>query len=335
MKCKFVLNQSMYNGSQASATHLVPVVVTPNRQLTSLAYIFILLFGMLLPALSHAQQQSDLYLGDVNFWHAKPISNLKKITDTPAYTNQPYFFSSNALYFTEMLTNDGVQQTDIFKLNLPKLDTHNFTQSPESEYSPTPLPKGKGMSVIRVNAQGKQELWRLDASGGAVEHLVPAIEPVGYQVWINEHELLLFVLGEPNTLQRVDTRLGKEKGVVIDTNIGASLYQFNRSVWFLYSHTQDANVLKAYNAKTNKTMVVGNLPDAASYFSVSATGDIITSNGESLFHQKLFQKGGKLQVQSSWRKIDVPEVACKSGVSRTAISHFGDKIVLVCPRVAP
>jgi hypothetical protein len=289
-------------------------------------------FALVFSFAASAQQGSDIYMGKLNLWHQNPISDLVRITDTDAYTNQPYFFDSDHLYFTQSLSQGDASQMDIFRYQLSNNSITNLTQSNQSEYSATPLPKGSGMSVIRVNSEGKQELWALDLQGQPKQHLAAGIEPVGYQVWLNNDELLLFVLGEPNTLQRVHANSESKESKVIDSNIGASLYQFERSDWFLYSQDQDSPHLKAYNAKSEETTQVATLPTGSVYFSVSATGHVFTSNGETLFHRQLILKGDKLQAEGNWNPIKIATKACQSGISRTAVSHFGDKIALVCPR---
>jgi hypothetical protein len=309
--------------------------VTIERKMKAIHPYFALAFAALFTSLLtslHAQEASDIYLGKLNLWHKQPITDLVRVTDTDGYTNQPYFFGSGSLYFTQAVTKEQQSQMDIFKYQLSGEAISNVTQSPESEYSPTPLPKGSGMSVIRVNAEGKQELWTLDDKGQAIEHLVPAIEPVGYQVWINNSELLLFVLGEPQTLQRVSIDTPDAVGKVVDSFVGASLYQFENSNWFLYSQTQDGNLLKAYNAKLDSTITVTELPEGSQYFSVSSTGHIITSDGNTLYHRQLIAKGDKLRAQGNWERITIDGSECQSGISRTALSHFGDKIALVCTR---
>lgn len=282
---------------------------------------------------SQAQQSSNIYLGKFSVSKGAQINELTAITNNAAYTNQPYFFSEHELYYTQALINGDQEQMDSFVFNLLAQTNTNLTNSSSSEYSPTPLPNRNGFSVIRVNEAGKQELWSYTKEGKALEHLVPAIEPVGYQVWINKNELLLFVLGEPHTLQRLDTKLPDNKGKIIDDNIGASLYRFQKSDWFLYTkHEGDAKapMLKAYNATTNETVDVGPLIVGSEYFSVSATGHLLTSDSMELHHRRITISGGKPKFKAIWGKVKVDHAGCQNGISRTAISTFGDRIALVC-----
>jgi hypothetical protein len=296
----------------------------------------ILCYGLIFPNALLAQQGSDVYVGKINLFEKQGVHSLEKVSDNAQYSNQPYFFGHDHLFFTQAVKTGDAEQMDIFKYHLLTSSLENHTNSAQSEYSPTPLPNGKGMSVIRVNSDGKQELWRLDGDGNAVEHLVPAIEPVGYQVWLNQHELLLFVLGEPHTLQRVDIRKPSASGKVIDRNIGASLYRFEQSDWYLYSAMEEneessAAKLKAFNAKTNEIIPITNLPANSSYFSITPTGHIITSDGETLFQKQVIRKGERLDSVSDWTAIILPEGKCSKGISRTNVAKHGGLIALVCP----
>lgn len=299
-----------------------------------------LLLSLFGAAFSHAQEGSDIYIGKLNFWHKQPITELTQVTDNNRYSNQPYFFDSQHLYFTQAEisetptanTTELAQQMDIFVYQLSEQSMKNVTNSSESEYSPTPVPNSQDMSVIRVNAENKQELWTIDTSGQLKTHLVPAIEPVGYQVWLNAEELLLFVLGEPHSLQRVNIKTPNAQGEVVDTHIGASLFQFEQSDWFLYSKNTDTNMLKAYNAAQGTSQDVTELPAGSVYFSVGATGHVMTSDGNTLYHRQIIKKGKRLQAQGTWTPIKIEGEACQNGISRTAISHFGDKVALVCAR---
>ena len=296
--------------------------------------VLILLTGLCLISTANAQQGSDIYLGQLRIGEAPKVSDLQAVTNNPAYTNQPYFFNASSLYFTQELKGEEAQngQMDTFVYDLPSKSVRNVSQSSESEYSPTPTPDGNGLSVIRVNAEGKQELWQLGFSGEPLQHYVPAVEPVGYQVWMNEKELLLFVLGEPHTLQKVSIDKPNNKGAVVDDNIGASLYRVNNSDWFLYSRAAEKSELKAYHQKTGVKKVLAELPKGSQYFSVSANGNVVTSDGNSLYYTEVtLANDGDLSSEGEWSKITVEHAKCRSGVSRTAISPDGQTLALVCP----
>lgn len=281
----------------------------------------------------NAQQNSDIWVAKLNLWEKEPITELVQITNTDSYTNQPYFFDNTRLFYTQAIGIDDEKfQTDVWLFNF-KLGTNtNITESLESEYSPTPVPNSKNMSVIKVNDAGKQELWEINQQGKVLKDLAHKVEPVGYQVWLNNKELLLFVLGEPNTLQRIDTTPEGAIPKIIDTNIGASLFRFEKTNWFLYTSNLDGNFLNAYNSHTNKIIQIVRMPKNSEYFSVSPMGNVITSDGETLWRGKFMVKGEKIKAMNKWQEIKIDHDACGKGISRTAISPDTSMIALVCPR---
>ena len=88
----------------------------------------------------------------------------------------------------------------------PRARSTRVTNTPESEYSPTVTPDGAHISVIRVEADGTQRLWRFTLDGRSPELVLTDVKPVGYHAWVDDHTLALFVLGSPATLQLADTR---------------------------------------------------------------------------------------------------------------------------------
>lgn len=297
---------------------------------------------------AQAPSGSDIWLARLNVNAAEPISDLVAISNNKLYTNQPYFFDNTRLYYTQMVVQEvakddseqNVQQTDVILFDIALGKTKNLTQSLSAEYSPTPIPNKQGMSVIRVNEEGKQELWALDAQGKQVSHLAPEIEPVGYQVWLNNTELLLFVLGavdasgeaEPHQLQRVHANTNGELSI-IDQGIGASLYRFKQTQWFLYSKDmgEEGNWLYAYHATTRKKLRIATLPQGSEYFAITPSGIVFTSDGKQLWRRQLVDLKTKLAPQQEWDSIKIKEKNCQKGVSRIGISPDESMIALVCP----
>jgi dipeptidyl aminopeptidase/acylaminoacyl peptidase len=144
------------------------------------------------------------------------------VSENAGYDNQPSFTpDGRAVLFTS--NRDG-KQTDIYRYDLATGALTQLTHTTESEYSPIVTPDGRTFSVIRVEADGTQRLWRFDLDGSNPRLVLENVKPVGYHVWIDASHLGLFVLGagrEPATLQLADTTTGMAD--VIDSSIGRSL----------------------------------------------------------------------------------------------------------------
>jgi Tol biopolymer transport system component len=174
------------------------------------------------PQPAAAPPTSDIFIIDINYKKdVKPFGQPKKITDYPGYNNQPFFMpGGNSLLYT----SNRNSQADIYLYDLRSGQTSQITQTSESEYSPTLMPDGKNISVVRVEADGTQRLWKFPLKGGPPAVILENVKPVGYHHWIDDHTLALFVLGgagKPNTLQIADTRSGKTE--IVSENPGRIL----------------------------------------------------------------------------------------------------------------
>jgi dipeptidyl aminopeptidase/acylaminoacyl peptidase len=165
---------------------------------------------------------TEIYLASYTAGQTVAISGVINISNDPEYDNQPSFTpDSRAVLFTSK--RDG-KQTDIYRYDIASKTLTQLTHTPESEYSPLVTPDGKTFSVIRVEADNTQRLWRFDLDGTNPRVVLENVKPVGYHAWIDATHLALFVLGaqgQPATLQIADTTTGKAD--VVATNIGRCL----------------------------------------------------------------------------------------------------------------
>ncbi|MET0216281.1 MAG: hypothetical protein ABW292_24945, partial [Vicinamibacterales bacterium] len=154
------------------------------------------------------------------------------ISNSPGYDNQPTFTpDGGAVLFTSVRgdrkpdpANAAATGSEIYRYEIGAARLSQVTETPESEYSPRVTPDGTHISVIRVEADGTQRLWRFAMDGTKVELVLRDIKPVGYYAWASDKTLALFVLGkqgQPATLQVADVGTGEAK--VVATSIGRSI----------------------------------------------------------------------------------------------------------------
>jgi hypothetical protein len=290
-----------------------------------------------------AQSDSDIIVASVSYEDSisqvtadKPphkiikLSNFQKITDTPHYTNQPYFINGDsALAYTQMIKGENTSQMDIFVYDFAAQSSTNLSDSPTSEYSATPTPEGEGLSVIRVNSEGRQELWSLRLEDGeAIKNLLPGVEPVGYHVWDGQKNVLLFVLGEPNTLRLATINKQTDQGTVLDTKIGPSLWAIPNSSLFSYNKNIDETTwqLRSVDTKTKKTSVLVNMPLGGVLYAWSPQGYAVTAVKDKLYQWK-YASGDK-----KWTEFADLSGQCSGDINRVSFSKKGDKIAFVCKR---
>ena len=171
------------------------------------------------PAPAPAAPSTDVWIADLersgDAWKLGAPANL---TRRAGYDNQPSFLpdGGHLLY-----TSQRGEQADIFELDLATGAERAVTATPESEYSPTLAADGAHVVVVRVEPDSTQRLWSFPLAGGAPTVIAPEVRGVGYQAWIDATRVAVFVLGEPFTLQVVDTGTGAARRVA--EKIGRSI----------------------------------------------------------------------------------------------------------------
>lgn len=256
------------------------------------------------------------------------IGPATNISNNPGYDNQPSFTpDGKSILFTS--ARGGVAQTDIWRYDFASGRLSRVTDTPESEYSPTVTPDGRHISVIRVEGDGAQRLWQFTLDGREPALVLPAIKPVGYHAWIDDHTLGLYVLGSPATFQLADTSTGKAEEVARD--IGRSLQPIPlRATLSIVVREAGAEKgdgrslsIREFDAKTRS------LTPLVRAVAGATEADCAWTPGGML----LMAFGGRLY---GWRRGDADwhvaadlETMGLAGVTRLAVNRAGDRIAFV------
>ena len=224
-----------------------------------------------LAVLSVPQQptvNTEVYLVEIGR-DGRPAGTAVNITNSPGYDNQPSFLPDGSAV---LFASDRAGQSDIFKVPIATKAVTPVTNTPEREYSPLVTPDGRTFSVIRVEADNAQRLWRFDLDGSNPRLVLERIKPVGYHAWVDATHLALFVLGaaptadrpaQPATLQLADTGTGA--GEVIDSRIGRSLHVRPGTGTVSYiAKPQGAHwLVKEFDPRTKQTSTLTETADAS------------------------------------------------------------------------
>lgn len=273
-----------------------------------------------LPVTGRAQGATDLFLVHLRPAGARiAVDSVVRLTDRPGYDNQPHIVADGR---TLLYTSIDAGQADILTLDLTTGRTRNLTATAlESEYSATLMPAGDRFSVVRVEADSTQRLWSFRLDGSDPQLLLEELMPIGYQAWIDEDRIAVFVLGEPATLQLVNVQTGSAR--VIASDIGRSLNPVPGQNGVSFVHRQDGNAwIRILDADAaTLTPLIQPLP-GNEYHAWTPDGTLLSAEG-SLLYQWLPEQ------DESWVRVADLSAAGVKGISRLALSGDGRLLVVV------
>src|SRR5262249_26485913 len=194
---------------------------------------------------------------------------------------------------------------------------------PEGGCSPTVMPDGAHLSVIRVEQDGTQRLWRFTLDGREPEVVLDRVKPVGYHAWIDDHTLALFVLGQPATLQLADTRTGSAEEAA--RGIGRSLQRIPRSGTITYVDKAEDGSRRVRELdpkpKSATTIVAAVAGAREADLAWTPDGLLLMAEKDVLYSYARDDRG--------WTRLADLAALGMHGVTRIAVSPKGDRIALV------
>jgi len=189
---------------------------------------------------------------------------------------------------------------------------------------------GKTISVVRVEADGTQRLWKFPLAGGMPSLILEDIKPVGYHLWIDDHTLALFILGKaakPNTLQIVDTRSGKAE--VVADNPGRILRRIPNQNKFSFVHKISDRewIIKAFDMRMHTSAsLINTLPGVEDYAWLP-DGKLLMAKDSKLFAVTPL-------IGKDWQEVADFSQAGLMRITRIAVSPKGDRMAMVAVSAA-
>lgn len=276
-----------------------------------------------LQAAQSAPPATDIYLAEIRVTNRRvSVGAPVNVTARPGYDNQPFFRRDGRAFLYTSVREDG--QADIYRYDLGRKTSIRLTATPESEYSPTPLPEGDGFSVVRVEVDSTQRLWAFAADGSRPRIVLDSIKPVGYHAWGDAHTLVLFVLGSPPTLQIADAGFPTARGEVFAKDIGRSLQRIpgRASVSFVQRDSLAGPALAELDIRRRRVAKLAEVPPGADFFAWTPDGIVLTASGTTLY-QWDSRRGG------AWEQVVDLAAAGLGDVTRLAVSPKGDRLAIV------
>ena len=239
------------------------------------------------------------------------------VTARPGYDNQPAFSTDGkTLYYTSYRGG----QSDIFRYELGSRTTAPVTTTPESEYSPTVMPDGKHLSVIRVERDSTQRLWAFTLDGVAVKPILDSIKPVGYHAWLNADTVFVFVLGQPATLRRAELAHGTAE--IVARDVGRSIFPVpGRHAISFVQRDSAGGTIRSLDPATGAATDLVHLPPGTEFYAWTPQGELLSTLGNQLVRWNASSKQWETVAQFSEPGLQK--------ITRLAVSAQGDRIALV------
>ncbi|MEQ8304225.1 MAG: hypothetical protein RIB47_12600 [Cyclobacteriaceae bacterium] len=268
-----------------------------------------------------AQVGSEIYLFDMEVSKSEiTVRNPVNVTNHPDYDNQPSFHKSESILYYSSFNEDG--RADIKAYNFETEESISFTNTQEREYSPTVTPDGEFISCIIQRDNDAQDLGKYPIGGGEPITLIDDLI-VGYHAWVDQQNLILFVLGEPATLGWYDLKSGSNE--VLGQNIGRSLHKIPGEPAMSFVQKAEGKFweIKRLDIRTREVSSITKTLDGREDLAWTEDGKILMSDGKGLF---FFDT----KRSSKWRPVKVESAGVEfKNVTRLAISHDGKKLALV------
>lgn len=283
----------------------------------SLRRSWALLASIILAAgLVHAS--NDIFVVPID---GKIVGTPLRVTDRAEYDNQPRFLpDGRSLVYTSMRG----EATDIYRYDLDTGKGVAIVTTPQSEYSPTPVPGRDAISVVRDYGDLKQQLWSFPLDGGEPQLLLPDVNPVGYHAWVDAEQVILFVLGEPHTLQFAT--IGPGAGKVVGESPGRALARIPGSGEMSYvDKSGEPWWLTAIDPKTHETRRLNAMHPEREDCAWAPDGSVWMGDGSKLYRwHPDDEEGWELAVDLGEQGI--------GDITRLAFSPDGKKLAVVAAR---
>lgn len=276
--------------------------------------LFVLL---LLPLSVLAQTGSEIMLLDLKLSKSgMEVSNPINITNRPGYDNQPSFHPDQPHVYYSSFNEEG--RSEIKQYNFLTKETINITITSEREYSPTVTPDKQFLSCIIQRDNNEQNLGKYPIQGGTPVVLIDDLI-VGYHAWMDEDQLILFVLGEPMTLRLYS--LPTKTNKILGEKIGRSLHSIpsQKAMSFVDKSVEGNWKIKKLDSKSLAVSEIGTTLSGREDLAWTPDERVVMSDGEKLFYLNT--------KNSAWEEVKMD--SAMKGITRIAISKDGKKIAVV------
>lgn len=276
----------------------------------------LILFLLTFPLLTFSQlPDTDIWLADLTIVGDKvSILNPSNITSRKGYDNQPCFVNGwNELIYSSIREND---QADIYEYSLGNKLTRKLASTIESEYSPTVIPGSSAISVVRVEKDSTQRLWKLEE--GKFSTLIPDIDSIGYHFWLDKDHVMLFLLGDPVRLVYADIKT--QHVTEIDSSIGRGM-NIKGELFFYVKKNGKGTIQTLHLKDKSKGFSIPTVEGSEDF--IIAKDLILMAKGSKIFKWNLKSK------KNLWEEVMDLSSFGLTNITRMAVDLENKKIAIV------
>lgn len=271
--------------------------------MTRRVLLFLLtIVGFAQGARSQQPPQTQLYVFDMRI--TDTLINLTQprylsAFNANGYNNQPTWIDRNRLYAS--VQTSGQAQPDVYLFDLAAGTRQRLTATESGEYSPKPLRDGEGFSAVRQEFGSRDTVIRLwqfpNDLGDGGRPVFPSMNGTGYYEWLNDNQLALFVVGNPNQL--VLRSIDSEQPRTLASDIGRSFHRRrNGNLVYVDKSTNPWRLTeKSLYRLEDAPRPIVTMPSDTEDFIILSDGTFLTGSGSRLYRYDPLRGG------DDWRLV--------------------------------
>ena len=265
---------------------------------------------------------TDLYLVDLTTQSGHLVAGVPvNLTGREGFDNQPAWLPDGEAFIYSAAVDE---QVDVFRYDLETGSRVRLTTTEQREYSPAPLPAGQGFSVVRVDHDGNQQLWRFDDDGQNPAVILEWESQLGYYAWIDRDFLALVLATDPTALTFADADRGWVEEEPVAITVGRSVQQIpgRNAISYIFKTGPHEWWVEELDLLTRRSRrLIRTLPKSEDHAWLP-DGSLLMAADRSLYVWRTGQA-------AEWEEFANFSDAGLSGITRLAVSPQGEWLVIV------
>jgi hypothetical protein len=269
--------------------------------------------------ISFCQSNTDVFLFNlVSNNNSIKVANGTNISNNEGYDNQPSFLNNDRILYSS--TRNG--QTDIAQYFSSYKSKVWINLTEGSEYSPLKIPNKNEVSAVRLDKDGKQQLYRYNLSNGQSSELIQDLV-VAYYTWFNEETIVSAVI-EDQQLNLFATNISAGISKKYATNVGRSFHKIPNSnlISFISKENENQWQIKSINPDTGVTKLIANTMEGVEDICWLNNKTILSGRGTKLYKLTLNKDNNWVEISdfSSLGITSITRITVNSSMDKLAIA---------------